>query len=180
MTQSDSQPLGGGHTPPVFNKANQNTPLTAEDVKNIITQAQVGVTDPVTVAMQIFNNLGDNITVFGDILRQALTDSSVAVDGPLSALVAAAQSITKIGSRVAVTNSEEIKTEIGGTAIRFKSLVTFDVGTEGGFPTVSNIKGAAAHKVFWFDIMQIQLRQDQGHRYLHVVTAGGTREVPIP
>jgi hypothetical protein len=69
--------------------------------------------------MQIFNNLGDNITVFGDILRKALTDSSVAVDGPLSGLVAAAQNITKIGSGVAVTNSEEIKTKIGGTAIRF-------------------------------------------------------------
>jgi hypothetical protein len=176
---SDSQPLGGGHTTPAFNKANQNTPLTAEDVKNIITKAQVGMTDPVTVGMQIFNSLGDSITVAGDTLRQALRDSSIAVDGPLSPLVAAAQNITKIGSQVTVTNTEELKTEFGGTAIKFKSLVTFVVGTDGGFPTISNIHGAAAHKVFWFDITQIQLRQDQGRRFLHVVTAGGTREFPI-
>jgi hypothetical protein len=178
MTPSDTQPPGRGQTP-ALDQANQNVPLTVDDVKNIINQAQVGLTDPVAVGMQIFKNLGDNITVFGDILRQALTDSSVAVDGPLSALVAAAQNITKIGSRVAVTNSEEIKTKIGGTAIRFKSLVTFDVGTEGGFPTVSNIQGAAAHEVFWLDITTIQLREDQGKKVVHVVTSGGARDFSL-
>ena len=178
MTPSDTQPPRRGQ-PPVLDQTSQNVPLTVDDVKSIISQAKVASTDPVAVGMQIFNNLGDNITVFGDILRQALTDSSVAVDGPLSALVAAAHNITKIGSRVAVTNSEEIKTEIGGTAIKFKSLVTFDVGTEGGFPTVSNIQGAAAHKVFWFDITTIQLREDQGKKIVHVVTSGGARDFSL-
>jgi hypothetical protein len=161
-------------------QADQNVPLTVDDVKTIINQAQLGVTDPVTIAMEIFSNLGDNITVVGDILRQALIDSSVAVDGPLSALVAAAQNITKVGGHVSLTNAEEIKTEIGGAAIRFKSLITFDVGTEGGSPLISNIKGVAAHKVFWFDITQIQLMQDQGKRILHVETSGGTRDFPLP
>ena len=35
---------------------------------------------------------------------------------------------------------------------------------EGGLPTISNIHGAEAHKVLWFDIQQIQLRQDQGKK----------------
>jgi len=178
MTPSDSQPPGRGQTP-ALDQANQSAPLTVDDVRNIINQAQLGVDDPVTVGMQIFNNLGDNITVFGDILRQALTDSSVAVDGPLSALVAAAQNIKKVGSHVTVTNAEEIKTEISGTPIRFNQLVTFDVGTDAGFPTINNTQGVAVHKLFWFDIKQIQLRQDQGKRILHVETSGGARDFPL-
>lgn len=170
----------GTRQPPAFDQAPQTTTLSAQDVKNIIAQAQVGVTDPVTVGMQIFDNLGANIAISGDILRQALMDSSVAAEGPLSALVAAVQNITKIAGQVAVTNTEDLKTEIGGTAIKFKSLVTFDVGTEEGFPTISNIQGVAAHKIFWFDITQIQLRQDQGKRILRVETSGGPRDFPLP
>lgn len=179
MTPSDSQ-LPGTDQTQTLDQTNQNTPLTVDNVKHIINQAQVEMTDAVTLGMQIFSNLGNSITVAGDILRQALRDSSVAVDGPLSALVAAAQNITKIGSQVTVTNSKEIKTEIAGTMIKFKPLVTFVVGTDGGLPTISNIQGAAAHKVFWFDITEIQLRQDQGRRFLRVVTSDGAREFPIP
>jgi hypothetical protein len=177
MTPSDSLPPGQTSG---LDQTSQNAPLTVDDVKNIIKQAQVGVTDPVTVGMQIFNGLGDNITVVGDILRQALTESAIAVDGPLSALVTAAQNITKVGSHVTVTNTEETKTQISGTTIRFKPLVTFDVGSVGGFPSVSNIKGAAAHKLLWFDITLIQLQQNQGKRTLHVETSGGARDFPLP
>jgi hypothetical protein len=56
-----------------------------DDVQNIVAQAQAGATDPVTVEMQIFNNLGDSITVDGDALRQALAASNVNVADPLSA-----------------------------------------------------------------------------------------------
>jgi len=175
---SDSQSAGTGQAPAV-DPASQNTTLTVDDVKNVITQAQAGAADPVTIGMQIFNNLGADVTVSGDILRQALTASNIAVDGPLAALLAAAQSITKTGSQVTVSNAQEIQTEISGTPIKFKQLVTFDVGTDGGFPTISNIQGAAAHKIFWLSVTQIQLRQDQGQRILHVETSGGARDFPL-
>jgi len=131
------------------------------------------------VGMQIFTSLGDNVTVTGDVLRQALVAANVAVGGPLSALVAASQSIAKSGSQVTVTNSQQIETEISGTQIRFDPLVTFNVGTENGFPTISNIQGAAAHKIFWIDITEIQLQQNQGVKTLHVVTSAGSRDFPL-
>ena len=77
------------------------------------------------------------------------------------------------------SNTGEIKTEISGTPIKFNRLVTFDVGTNGGFPTINNIQGVAVHKLFWFNIKQIQLRQDQGKRILHVETSGGARDFPL-
>jgi len=179
MTLFDPKPEGTSQ-PPAFDQANQTTTLSVQDVKNIIAQARAGTADPIAVSMQIFNSLGGDIAISGDVVRQALTDSSLGMDGPLSFLVAAAQDITKNGSRVTISNTGEIKTEISGTPIKFNRLVTFDVGTDGGFPTINNIQGVAGHKLFWFDIKQIELRQDQGKRILHVVTSGGARDFPLP
>jgi hypothetical protein len=179
MTPSDSQPTGTGRAP-AFDTGGQTTALTVDDVKNIIARAQAGATDPVSAGMQIFNNLGDNVTVSGDILRQGLTESGVPTDGPMSALVAAAASITKTGSQVTVTSTKEIQTQISGTSIKFSPQVTFNVGLDGGFPTISHIQGAAAHKVFWIGITEIQLRENAGQKILHVETSAGARDFPVP
>jgi hypothetical protein len=179
MSLNDAKPEGTGRSSD-FDQANQTTPLSVEDVKNIIAQARAGTADPIAFSMQMFNSLGGNIAVSGDILRQALTESSVDMNGPLSFVLTAAEDITKNGSQVTVSNTGEIKTEINGTPIRFGQLVTFNIGTDSAFPTVGNIQGVAVHKLFWFDIRQIQLRQDQGKRILHVETSGGARDFPLP
>jgi hypothetical protein len=174
MSALDGSPEGTGQPPPL----NQST-LSVEDVRDIIAQAQAGTADPIAISMQIFNNLGGNIAIPGDTLRQALTDSSLDMSGPLSVLIAAAEDITKNGNQVTVSNTGEVKTDVNGTPIKFNRLVTFDVGTDGGFPTIGSIQGVAVHKLFWFDVKQIQLRQDQGKRTLHVETSGGARDFPL-
>ena len=53
--------------------------LSVADVTKIIQQAQASGADPVSTAMQIFNNLGNNISVTGDILREAMKDPNPSV-----------------------------------------------------------------------------------------------------
>ncbi len=178
MTPSDSQATGTSRAP-ASDEGSGKTELGVEDVKNIITQARAGGTDPVSVGLQIFNDLGDNITVSGDTLRQALTESGVATDGPMSALVAAAASIAKTASQVTVSSTKEVQTQISGTTIKFSPEVTFSAGVSGGFPTISNIQGAAVHKLFWIGITEIQLRENQGQKTLHVETSAGARDFPL-
>ena len=173
MSPSQSEPTGAapaGATP--------NTALTVEDIKRIIAQATSSGGDPVSLGMQIFGTLGDNISTSGQLVSQALQESSVAVQGPLAALLTAAQTITKNGPQVQITNLEEIKTDIGGTSIRFKQAVSFDALDDGGLPTLRNIVGVAVHNFLWLDITEIQLRQKEGQRVLHVVTSGGSRDIP--
>ena len=179
MTPSDSQTTGTGSAA-ALDKGSQNAELGVEDVKNIITRARAGAGDPVSVGLQIFNDLGDNITVSGDTLRQALTESGVATDGPIPALVAAAASIAKISSQVTVTSTKEIQTQINGNLIKFSPVVTFNAGTNAGFPTISNIQGAAVHKLFRIGITEIQLRDSQGQKTLHLETSAGARDFPLP
>jgi hypothetical protein len=179
MSPNDSKPEETGQSSG-FDQANQPISLSLEDVKNIIAQARAATADPIALSMQMFNSLGGNIAVSGDILRQALTESSIDMNGPLSSVIAAAGNITKNGSQVTVSNTGEIKIEIGGAPLKFSQSVTFDVGTDNDSPTVSNIQGVAVHKLFWFDIKQIELREDQGRRILHVETSGGARDFPLP
>ena len=175
----DPQPTATGQAP-ALDQTNQNAVLTVDAVKTIITEAQAGGADPVTVGMQIFSNLGNNATASGDILRQALTDSGIALAGPLAALVAAAETITKLGSEITVTSAKDTTTDLSGTPIRFKSLVSLTIGTTAGLPDLTNIQGLSAHKLFWLSITQIQLQEVQGRRVLHVVTSAGAKDFPLP
>jgi hypothetical protein len=170
MTASESG--SSGEAPP-------NTLLTVDDLKAIIEQAQAASVEPVSLGIQIFNALGDNLTVSGDILRQALAESKIVLEGPLGILIDSVQLVTKNADNVTLTNRQELQTTINGVPIKLKPVVTLSAGTEGGCPTIGSIKGVAVHKLFWFDIQEIQVRENQGQRILHVVTSGGTREFPL-
>jgi len=172
MTTSDTNPSVAGD--------GVNT-LSVDDVKKIITEAQntlLGASDPVSVAMQIFSGLGNQVTASGATLLAALTASAIPLAGPLATVMAAIQKVTKSGDLVSVTSSQDTQAEINGTPLRLKKEVTFNV-TQGGMPALSNITGVAAHKVFWIDIHSIELKQDQGKKIISVVTSAGTREFPV-
>lgn len=175
MSPSESQPTGTG--PAVG--ASPSTVLTIEDINRIIAQAKSAGGDEVSIGMQIFGMLGDNVSASGQIVAQVLSDSNLSVQGPLAVLLTAAQAITKVGTKVQIANLNEITTQISGTHIRFKEAVSFDVGGDGGLVTFSNIVGVAAHKLFWIDVTEIQLRQNQGQRVLHVVTSEGSRDFAL-
>jgi hypothetical protein len=155
--------------------------LSAEDVKKIIIDTQsnqlVG-TDPVSVGMQIFSSLGDQATVSGDDLRAALTAAGIPLAGPLAVVMAAIQSVTKVGGLVSVTNREDVQAEIDGTQVRLKKTVSFAVA-QGNTPALSNITGVAVHKVFWIDIHSVQLKQDQGKKIVSVATSAGTKDFAV-
>ncbi len=74
-TSASPQPSGQG---------NGQTTLSVDDVTKIIAAAKTATTDPVSVAMQIFSALGDNVTVSGSDLQQALTASAIPLQGPLA------------------------------------------------------------------------------------------------
>jgi hypothetical protein len=54
--------------------------LTLDQVTQLISQAKSGGGNPLLLGIQIFNNLGDNVTLPGPTLALALTTSGVPVD----------------------------------------------------------------------------------------------------
>jgi hypothetical protein len=73
----------------------------------IIKQAQESKADPVTTVANIFNNLGQNVSVKGDTLRQAITKAELKLDEFSSTLLANADSISKSGNHVTITSTKD-------------------------------------------------------------------------
>jgi hypothetical protein len=145
--------------------------LTLQEVNDIIAKAKSGGANPMLMGAQIFNGLGDNVTLSGDTLRLALTASALPITGPLTALLGAIENVSKVGAHVTSANSQEIETTLNGTRVRFKEEVSFDVSETSGAPALNNIAGVSAHHVFWIDIKGIQLKQNQGRWSVAVVTS---------
>jgi len=152
--------------------------LGVDDVLKLIAAARAGASDAVSTSLVIFQGLGDNVILAGDVLRQALAQASLALDGPLAATLAAVGTITKTGSLVTLVNNQELRPVLRGNTLRLKPTVTFQVGLDGDL-SLNNIAGLAVHEVIWIDIHQVQLRQQDGLRIVHVVTAHGTRDFPL-
>lgn len=159
--------------------ASEATSLSVDDVLKLITGARAGTADPISTSLAIFQGLGERAVLSGDVLRQALSQASLSLDGPLASALAAVETITKTGSLITLVNNQEQHLVLEGNTLRLKETVTFEVGSEGGNPSLSNIVGVAVQKVFWIDIQQVQLRQQDGQKMVHVVTAHGERDFPL-
>lgn len=166
-------------SPQAPGQGNGPTVLSVDDVTKIIADAKSSAADPISVAMQIFSALGDNVSVSGSDLQQALTASAVPLQGPLADVVNAIQGVTKSADLVSLTNTQEAQVVLSGTPVRLRTAVSFNVAETDGLPTLSNISGVSVQKFFWIDIQTIQLTQNQGQKMVRVVTSGGTREFPV-
>jgi len=165
--------------PSLTDQGSSPTVLSVDDVTKIIATAKNSADDPVSVAMQVFSGLGDNVTASGDTLRDALSASAVPTTGPLQAVLAAIQGVTKNGDTVTVTNGQEVQIQLSGTPVKFQNQVSFQVDEQDGLPALMNIVGASVHKFMWFTLQSIQLIENQGQKAVRVVTSGGSKDIPL-
>jgi hypothetical protein len=156
--------------------------LSAADVANVITQAQKSSSDPATTAINIFNGLGNNISVTGETLREGIKDSKVSLDGTSTALLANATSVEKNGNQVTINSKNETTTNISGVDVRVAQVVSFMVGSEKGNPTLSNIRGLQAKKGIFLDVQKVSVGRYNGGKAVFVQAGKGIvhATVPIP
>jgi hypothetical protein len=155
------------------------TTLTLQEVTDIITKAQSAGANPMLAGMQIFNSLGDSVTVSGDTLRLALTAAAMPITPPVAPLVSAIQSVSKTGTHVTTQINPQTETTLNGTRLQFKEELSFDVSEVPDTPALDNICGLSAHHDFWIGIKSLQLSQNQGHWNLAVVTSMKTVNIPL-
>jgi hypothetical protein len=144
--------------------------LTLDQVTQLISQAKSAGANPVLVAIQMFNNLGDNVMPPGPTLALALSTSAVPVDPSLAPLLSAIQNISKAGNHVSIAFDQETDLSLKDTRIKFAKATSFDVSDDAIGPALNNIIGLAGHKVFWVNIQSIQLTQNQGRWSVAVKT----------
>src|ERR1700693_2026606 len=122
------------------------TSLSVDDVLKLITGARAGTADPISTSLAIFQALGERAVLSGDVLRQALSQASLSLDGPLASALAAVETITKTGSLITLVNNQEQHPVLQGNTLRLEQTVTFEVGSDRGNPFPRKIGGGAVAK----------------------------------
>jgi RHS repeat-associated protein len=142
--------------------------LSVADVTKIIQQAQQSGGDPVSTGMQIFNGLGNNASVTGDTLRQGIKESKVDLGGAAADLIQHADSVSKSGSNVAITNTAAFSSKQGDVTINFAKTVSFSVGADKktGLPGFSQIQGLSGKQgKLGAGVTKIQVVQHGGAKF---------------
>jgi hypothetical protein len=150
--------------------ATEISTLTLDQVTQLISEAKSAGANPLLVGIQMFNDLGDNVTLLGPTLAQALTTSGVTVDPSLSPLLSAIQNISKAGTHVSITLDQDTELSLKNTRIKFAKDTGFDVSDDAVSPALNNIVGLAGHKLVWVNVQSIQLTQNQGRWSVAVKT----------
>jgi len=154
---------------PTQSQVNQRqNQLSVADVTKIIQQAQQSGGDPVSTGMQIFNGLGNNASVTGDTLRQGIRESKVDLGGAAADLIQHADSISKSGSNVTITNTAAFSSKQGDVTINFAKTVSFSVGADKktGLPGFSQIQGLSGKQgKLGAGVTKIQVVQHGGAKF---------------
>jgi RHS repeat-associated protein len=165
------------------NAQNQTTVLTVKDVVKIIEQAQKSGSDPVTTAIQIFNSLGNNVSVTGDALRQAIAQTHFNLDDTTKAMLANATSLTKNGNQVTINSQSETEQKIQGFQVRVETIVAFRVNADKTNPSFADINGLGVHIGVWLDVQKVSVGPYKKGKALFIQAGKGwvhkTAAVPI-
>jgi hypothetical protein len=134
--------------------ASEISTLTMDQVTQLISQAKSAGASPLLVGIQMFNNLGENVTLLGPTLALALT-SGVPVDPSLAPVLSAIQNISKAGTHVNIRLNQDTELSLKNTRIKFAKDTSFDVSDDAASPALINIVGLAGHKLFWVNVQSI-------------------------
>jgi|SRR5580765_1602991 hypothetical protein len=144
--------------------------LTVGQVIELINRAKTGEANPVVVGMQMFNNLGDYVSVTGSTLLLALTQSNTKIDPLFMPLVNAIQTMSKNKAHVSVSLAQPVEVQ-KKIKVDFAQEMSFDVSNDGGSPALNNVQGLSGHMgILGAPVKAIQLSQNQGHWTVAVKT----------
>lgn len=157
-----------------------NRVLTVEDVKQVIEKVKAAGTDPVGIARELFEGLGDSASVTGDVLHQGLQQAGLGLPGDARDILGAIQTLDKTGDDVKLTLTSELQPEVRGIKLKLGPAIT---GTLQQFPdgiALSGINGISVNQFIWIDIQRLQFKDSGGKRSVKVDTNFGGKEFQLP
>jgi len=141
--------------------------LSADAVTKIIEQAKQSGSDSVTTAFAIFNNLGNNVTVSGSVLRDALSKNDITLPDSIAPVLKNAEQISKSGNTITVKSKAETSFRAGekkeivkgkevikdkGHEIKVSTTVSFSVHVAKGTASLTQFSGLSVKALLtWHD-----------------------------
>lgn len=154
--------------------------LTVEDVKQVIEQARSGGADPTAVAIGLFEGLGDNASVTGEVLAQSLRESNIPMSAEAKEILDGIAVIEKNGEQVQLVMNSQLQPTVRGTQLRLGPTVTAAIQKFPDGIALTDLKGVAVNKFVWIDIQRLQYHDNDGKRSVRVDTNFGGKEFQLP
>lgn len=157
-----------------------NKVLTVEDVKQVIEKVKGAGTDPVGIARELFEGLGDTASVTGEVLQQGLLQAGLGLPGDATNIFGAIQTLDKTGDDVKLTLTSELQPEVRGIKLKLGPTIT---GAIQKFPdgiALTGINGISVNQFIWIDIQRLQFKDSGGKRSVKVDTNFGGKEFNLP
>ncbi len=157
-----------------------NETLKVEDIEKLIKQARAAKADPVSMAMGLFAGLGENATVTGDVLQQALGESGIPLPADAKEILGTVQSMSKKGDQVQLTLGSQLSPVVKGTQLRLGPTIAATLQKFPDGVALADISGISVNKFVWIDVQRMQFHENDGKRSVRVDTNFGGKEFKLP
>jgi len=154
--------------------------LTVADVKKLIVKARAAKADPVSVGMGLFEGLGENATVTGEALQQALQESGIPLPAEAKDILGTVQSMDKNGDQVQLTFGSQLSPVVKGTQLRLGPMIAATLQKFPDGMALADITGISLNKFVWIDVKRVQFHETDGKRSVRVDTNFGGKEFKLP
>jgi hypothetical protein len=154
--------------------------LTVEDVKQVITQARGGKSDPMGMFTALFEGLGESASVSGEVLQKALKESGIPLPAEAGEILGGVQSMEKSGDQVKLTLGAQLQPVVKGTQLRLGPTIAFALQKFPDGIGLADISGIQVNKFMWIDIQRLQFHENAGKRTVRVDTNFGGKEFDLP
>jgi hypothetical protein len=154
--------------------------LTVEDVKQVIGQARSGGADPAGIVIGLFEGLGDDASVTGEVLAEGLQESGIPLGEEAKGILGGISTIEKNGDKLQLIMSSQLQPTVRGTQLRLGPTVTTVIQKFPDGVALADITGIAVNKFVWIDIQRLQYHDNGGKRSVRVDTNFGGKEFELP
>jgi hypothetical protein len=154
--------------------------LTVEDVKQVIAQARGGKSDPLAMFTALFEGLGDNASVSGEVLQKGLKESGIPLPAEAGEILGGIESMEKNGDQVKLTLGAQLQPVVKGTQLRLGPEIAFALQKFPDGMALADITGIQVNKFVWIDIQRLQFHDNAGKRSVRVDTNFGGKEFDLP
>ena len=149
--------------------------LTVEDVKQVIAQARGGKSNPLAMFTALFEGLGDNASVSGEVLQKGLKESGIPLPKEAGEILGGIQSMEKNGDQVKLTLGAQLQPVVKGTQLLDWFWRLLSRGKVSRWHGAGGYHRIQVNKSVWIDIQRLQFHDNAGKRSVRVDTNFGGR-----
>lgn len=154
--------------------------LTVEDVKLLMEGVRGATGGPLGIMRALFEGLGDDATLTGAVLQQALQEAGIPLGEDTQALLGGIQSLEKSGDSLKLVLNSELQPTVRDMKMKLGPTIACAIQKFPDGVALVGISGVSVNQFIWIDIQRVHFKDAEGKRTVRVDTNFGGKEFQLP